>query len=110
MKKETIPIVVFYVLYFCWIFLITYLTPQVRILNYFTSGVSLFYFVFLREKGDLYWFLLGILVPLFITAVSFVNMSPVIDISLIYYMPIWLPLAWGTTVIALRKFFIIVNG
>lgn len=109
MKKETVPIVVFYILYFVWIFTVVYLTTQTTILNYFSIGVVLFYFLFLREKGDFIWFAAAFMIPLAITAFSVEKGLPEFSPKLILFMPPWLPLAWGTTIIALRKFYTVVS-
>ncbi len=109
MKKDT-PIIVFYVLYFSWLLTVTYLTPETTILNFFTLGVALFYFIFLREKGDLAWFWFGAVIPLIFASLTFVDWSLKFDISFLTYMPPWLPIAWGTTFVALRKFYILLTN
>lgn len=108
MKKETVPIILFYILYFVWIFTVVYLTTQTRLLTYFSLGVVLFYFAFLREKKDAVWFITSAFAPIIITIVSFENVRLNFNPELILYMPLWLPLAWGTTVVALRKFYLVV--
>src|SRR3989344_1616555 len=105
MKKEGI-IVIFYILYFTWLFLITYLTNQTRTLEYISVGIVLFYFTFLRERGDFFWFWAGVLVPVIGAAVSLDKGGVDFDIQILTFMPIWLPLAWGTTIVALRKLYI----
>jgi len=50
------------------------------------------------------------LIPIIITAFSFAGGKFDFNFRLITYMPVWLPLAWGTTVVALRKFFLVING
>ncbi len=108
MKKENI-IISFYVVYFGWLFTVAFLTPSVTILNYFTATVAVLYFVLLREKGDIVWFWISALIPLLVAATSFGNWQFSFDFNLLYYTPLWLPLAWGTTIVALRKFFILVT-
>jgi hypothetical protein len=108
MKKENI-IIIFYIIYFGWLFTVAFLTPSIDTLNYFTSIVTVIYFVFLKEKGDFIWFWISALVPLIIAAVSFSNWQFKFDSSLLYYTPLWLPLAWGTTIVALRKFYILIT-
>ena len=105
--KNTTPIIIFYVMYFIWLFTVTYLTPEVKFLNYFTLGVTLFYFILLREKGDLLWFTVAAAIPVLMSSISFEKGSLKTEFQLIALMPIWLPLAWGTTVIALRKFYLV---
>ncbi len=107
MKKETL-IIIFYSLYFIWLLCITFLTGNTQILNYFSIVVVLFYFAFLREKGDLWWFWFGALIPLLIGMAFTPKFQPKLDLTILTYTPAWLPLAWGTTFVALRKFFIIV--
>ncbi|MBU0570286.1 hypothetical protein KKB40_05960 [Patescibacteria group bacterium] len=109
LKKETL-ITVFYVLYFGWLFTIAFLTQDSQLLNYFTGFVALFYLVLLKQHGDFWWFLAGILASVIIGTLSFSGFAPKLDLSLIEYTPYWLPLAWGTTFVALRKFYTIVTG
>src|SRR4030042_2521025 len=106
MKKENI-IIIFYVIYFSWLFTVAFLTPSVNILNYFTSFVSVIYLIFLRENGDLFWFCMSALIPLFFAAVTFSNWQFKFEAGMLNYLPLWLPLAWGTTIVALRKFYIL---
>jgi hypothetical protein len=108
MKKENI-IVIFYVLYFSWLFTVAFLTPSTNILNYFTSVVTLFYFLFLRGKGDFSWFWISALFPLFFAAFSLAHWQIKFEPTLLYYTPLWLPLAWGTTIVALRKFYTLIS-
>ena len=108
MKKETL-IIIFYVLYFTWLFTVTYLSPDTAYLNIFTLVVIGFYFLFLKEKGDLVWFTATFLGAL-LGRLSSVDKGRLnFDIDQLRNLPIWLPIAWGTTIVALRKFFVIVN-
>lgn len=108
MKKENI-IVIFYVIYFSWLFTVAFLTPSHEFLNYFTISITLIYFTFIKEKGDLLWYWLSALLPILITSTSFKNFQIYFDITIFQYMPLWLPLAWGITIVALRKFYILVT-
>lgn len=105
MKKENL-IVVFYILYFAWLFTITYLNPNINLNNYFTVFVALFYFLFLREKGDFIAFTIAALIPVLQTILGFSHWEIDYNPELLSYMPFWLPTAWGTTVVALRKLYI----
>lgn len=107
MKKENV-IIIFYVMYFTWLFTVVFLTPSLNILNYFTASVTIFYFFLLREKGDLGWFWSAALIPLIIAVVSFNKWQFSFDIDMIYFTPLWLPLSFGITVVALRKFYILI--
>ncbi|OGM05558.1 hypothetical protein A2715_05745 [Candidatus Woesebacteria bacterium RIFCSPHIGHO2_01_FULL_39_32] len=107
MKKETL-IVVFYILYFSWLFLITYLTSQTRTLEYISIGIVLFYFTLLRERGDFFLFWLGVIISLIGASFSLTNWKLDVDIQIFTLLPIWLPIAWGITLVALRKLYIIV--
>src|SRR3990172_3596334 len=66
MKKDSY-VIIFYFLYFSWLFFITYLTAKIDILNYFTFSVVAFYFLFLREGSDFFWFFLASTVFLLFT-------------------------------------------
>jgi hypothetical protein len=108
MKKENL-IIIFYILYFGWLMSIVYLARQPVILDYFTVTVALFYFAFLREEWDLFWFLLGSVLVIFTVMSSFYNGIFQINLNSFLDIPPWLPLSWGTTFVALRKFFIIIS-
>ncbi|KKQ51557.1 hypothetical protein A2865_00420 [Candidatus Woesebacteria bacterium RIFCSPHIGHO2_01_FULL_39_17] len=108
MKKETL-ITIFYVLYFTWLFLITYLRPDLKTINIFSLAVVFFYFTFLREKRDFLWFWAGAGIPIIANTLSFKNWVPDVDILNLITTPIWLPMIWGTTFVALRKFFLTIT-
>lgn len=108
MKKDTL-VITFYILYFSWLFAVTYLTQDIKILNYYTILVVGFYFLFLRERGDFFWFCGGVVVSVILTITSYSNFQIKFDASVIPYIPIWLPMAWGTTLIALRKFVLLLE-
>lgn len=102
--------VAFYILYFGWLFTLTTLTVEVKWQNYFAIVVVLFYFIFLRDIWDPLWF------SLFALGSVLYRLFPLeSEMSAEYFyeelgkMEVWLPLSWGTTAVALRKFFIIVN-
>lgn len=107
MKKETL-IVIFYILYFSWLFTLTYLSPSTLIINYFTLFVVFFYFIFLREEWDIVWFIVSASIAILINNSLFLKFGK-IGYGSLEKIPFWLPLAWGTTVLALRKFFIIIS-
>lgn len=108
MKKETL-IIFFYVLYFGWLFTVTYLTPNALWISYFVLAVVFFYFVFLREKGDVIVFLIAFLLALAFRALTLSLTSFSFDLNLIISTPFWLPTAWGITAVALRKFYLILT-
>lgn len=108
MKKET-SIIIFYVLYFSWLFTLTYLTTDTKILNLFTTGILFFYFTFLKEPGDIVWFAATFIGAVLGRISSVEQGRMVFDTEAITQIPIWLPAAWGTTIVALRKFFIMLN-
>jgi len=109
MRKENV-IVIFYVLYFSWLFTVAFLMPSINVLNYFTGIVTIFYFVFLREKGDLFWYGLACFLPIFIGITTFDNWQLKFNINLLSHIPTWLLMAWGTTVVSLRKLFLLINS
>lgn len=109
MKRKENIIVAFYVIYFSWLFTVAFMTPSMDILNYFTITVALFYFIFLKEKGDLILFWSFALLPIIIAATTFSQFQLKFESGIIQYTPLWLPLAWGTTAVALRKFYILVT-
>jgi hypothetical protein len=108
MSKETL-IVTFYIIYFVWLLTVTYISADTHLLNLFTLGVIMFYFLFLKEKGDVVWFAATFLGAI-LGKISMVQDGKFsFDMLSLATLPPWLPVAWGTTVVALRKFFLIVN-
>ncbi len=108
MKKKINLIIIFYVLYFAWLFLLAYLWPNPSILTYFLLGIVVFYFVFLREKGDTLMFFLVAISSFFLgrvlaydSAFAYIGFPPL-------GIPFW-PIAWGVTAIALRKFYLVAS-
>ena len=80
MKRETL-IVIFYVLYFSWLFTVIYLSPETALLNVFTSGIVLFYFLFLRQEGDFVWFFATLVGAIFGRFISLENRRLSFDIQ-----------------------------
>lgn len=109
-KNKEKQIVAFYILYFGWLFALTTLTVDPQLQNYFTLIVALFYFIFLRDFWDPLWFTLFAVAAianetLFFDSVESFNFESANLASI----PLWLPLSWGTTAVALRKFYVLVN-
>lgn len=107
--KEERAVVVFYVLYFGWLFTLTTLTVDVTLQNYFALFVVIFYFIFLREYWDPLIFTAVSLLAVFFSVIKVESWLVVIDYDTLLAMPIWHPLSWGTTAVALSKFYRIVN-
>jgi hypothetical protein len=105
LKTETL-IIAFYVLYFSWLFTVAFLTREAQTLNIFTGIVVLFYFIFLKEDGDFRCFASGFILALILGMVSFSGWMPRINFEAFRLTPPWLPVAWGTTFVALRKFYL----
>lgn len=108
MKKESL-LVVFYVLYFTWLLVITYISPQTSIINAFSIFVVLFYFLFLRVKGDIMYFWIGTILPALITVFTISGFSISVSLEKLSTLPFWIFIIWGTTFIALRRIYIIIN-
>ncbi len=107
-KKESL-IIVFYVMYFSWLFAIVFLTQDLKILNLFAILTVIFYFIFLKTRGDFLFFLIGFLIPILVSAITLSKSQENFNFSFVLEIPIWLPLAWGTTVIALKRFLKIIK-
>lgn len=105
MKKENF-LVIFYILYFAWLFTITYLNTNTALINYFTFFVAAFYLFFLKEEWDFLIFVFSGLIPVVQTILGFSKWEMDYSPELLSYMPLWLPIAWGTTVVALRKLYL----
>lgn len=97
-------VVIFYILYFTWLLMITYLTRNVLVLNYFSLAVTIFYFLLLREKNDFLLFLAAGSASIFLTFFAMNTRSLPVNFFDLNTVPIWLPLAWGITVVSLKKF------
>ena len=108
MKKET-AILLFYIMYFFWLFAVTYLLFNIAILNYFTGFVAIFYLLFLREKGDVAWFIFACFIPIVFSFFSFSGWEVNFSTDNLRFFPPWLALAWGTTIVALRKLYFVIN-
>lgn len=108
MKKET-HIVVFYILYFSWLFLVTFLTPSPVLVNIFAVVVVVFYFIFLKEHLDILFFSGAFILSLILNIEKYQDSVTPNITAILENVPVWIPFAWGTTLIALRKFYLIVN-
>jgi hypothetical protein len=82
-------------MYFAWLFAITFLTTDQQILDMFTIAIILIYIAFMREPYDALFFGLVSVIPLYINREA------------VQFTPLWIPIAWGTTAIALRKFYVL---
>lgn len=109
-KNKEKQIVIFYILYFSWLFTLTILTVDANLQDYFAIAIVSFYFIFLRDFWDPLWF------SLFAFGSIANKLLPLdLPLNLEYFyekigeIHIWLPLSWGTTAVALRKFYILVN-
>lgn len=108
MRKD-LGINLFYGMYFTWLLVYTTLSPKEVYLNCFTLGIVGFYFVFLREKWDILWFVATFLFTLYLRPELFSQVTKTPSYEALLYTPIWLPLGWATTVVALRKLAITLN-
>jgi hypothetical protein len=105
-KNKEKQIVAFYILYFGWLFTLTTLTVDARLQDYFAIAIVLFYFIFLRDIWDPFWFSIFAFAGI---ANRLHSLGSGFNYEILQDIPIWLPLSWGTTAVALRKFYIIVN-
>jgi len=108
MKKDKV-VVLFYILYFSWLFSIVYLVNYSTILDIFTFFVAIFYFLFINEKYDIFYFLTGATIVTLGSLYALSRGSFYLGGVLLTNIPYWLPISWGTTIVALRKFYIIMN-
>jgi hypothetical protein len=97
MKLPDRKITIFYLLYFGWLFTITFLSADETVLDYYAIGVILLYFAFMREPWDAIVFGLFSIIPLYMNRET------------IQFTALWIPIAWGTTAIAMKKFFVLVT-
>src|SRR3989344_8676221 len=105
MRHKSKLIIIFYVAYFTWLFLLTYLWPDPKLLSFFLMGITVFYFSFLYEKYDI-WFFLAVFLLSFPLG-SFITKEEIVTLARLSYLniPFW-PFAWGITALALRKFYL----
>lgn len=111
-KKKTdlqTKIIVFYTAFFIWLTTIIFLKPEESFISYFTGAMALFYFVFLREAGDIFWFILGVALIYLAAIVTIDGLNVTYNVDAVNVVPLWLPAAWGTTLVALRRFYNMVN-
>ena len=108
-KKQT-AIIVFYTAYFLWLLIIAYVSPETDLVNLFTGIIVAFYFVYLKEVGDVQWFLAtATMVTIYLFYTGTLYFDDFLSLNNLVYIPIWIPLAWGTTIVALRKFYLKMN-
>jgi hypothetical protein len=108
MKKDK-AIIVFYLAYVIWLFVLIFLSPNTTLLTYFTGIILAFYLVFLSNFWDIAWLTAGIIVFLILTTVKINGFVITFDKLLLANIPLWVYLAWGTTIVSLRRFFIIAS-
>ncbi len=108
MKQKINSIIIFYVLYFSWLFLVAYLWPNSAVLTFFLLLIVGFYFIFLKEKSDLFLFA-------FVTTASwFISKELALDPGFTNIgfpplgIPYW-PIAWGVTALSLRKLYLLLS-
>lgn len=106
--KET-AIVLFYVMYFVWLFTLAFLSPDKVLLTNFVAGVLVFYFLFLRENKDIVVLSVTFILTIYIRILQMNDWALTFDFSGITSIPLWLPIAWSTTILAFRKLFRIVT-
>ena len=106
LSKTQKKIIIFYTLYFSYLFVFIYLVPNENILTYYAASILAFYLLFLKSKGDFFWIFWSVLVILFVAMVKVKGFYVSFDVKSIYSMPKWLPLVWVTTILALRKFYL----
>lgn len=97
-------------MYFIWLTVITFISPDIKLLNIFSIGIVVFYFMFLQEKWDWFFFLLGSLAIVMSIIGQFKNWDLIMDYHKLQAIPLWFPMAWGTTAVALRKFYVIISN
>jgi hypothetical protein len=97
MKLPDRKITIFYLLYFGYLFTITFLSADETVLDYYSIAVILLYFAFLREPLDAIFFGFASVIPLYLNREA------------VQFTALWIPIAWGTTAIALKKFFVLVT-
>jgi len=108
MRKRLNLIVIFYVLYFTWLFTLIFLSSRPDILTIFLLCILAFYFLFLYEKYDFWFFSLVYIGSIAIG--GYVAYDPAFN-SIGFPplgVPYW-PFAWGITTLAMRKFYISIN-
>lgn len=102
-KVET-KIIFFYVLFFTWLYVITFLTNKDLYLNLFTSLVVAIYFTILRQRGDIEIFIISMVIPILITVFPVSNMRISFQPQLALYLPVWHMFAWGIVIVSLKRF------
>ena len=108
MRKRINLVIVFYVLYFLWLLMVIMLWVDPVYLTTFLLAIAAFYFFFLYEKYDI-WFFSFVYLSSFIIGRSLASDPAFASIGFPPLgIPAW-PIAWGTTVLAFRKFYLIIS-
>ena len=103
-KKDRF-IIIFYVLYFGWLLLTTYLSRDNFYNNLLISFVVMIYFIFLNETFDLFLFLGITLLSYYLMGKLYGYPGIVFTLESIKTMPLWIYISWGFTGVALKKLF-----
>lgn len=108
MRSKANFVTLFYVLYFSWLLSIIILWIDPRALTYYLLTVVGFYFIFLYERHDVWFFLFvsgsSYLIGKYLAydpAFAVIGVPPL-------GIPFW-PLAWGISTLAFRKFYLTVS-
>lgn len=104
LRKVELKLIIFYSFYFGWLSAIIALSQDSRFLNYFVVGIAVFYFILLRQADDIIWFVIGAFIPIFMAILLSMN-DLRLDFQDIETMQIWFPVAWGTTIVTLRRLY-----
>ena len=103
-KKDRF-IIIFYVLYFGWLLMTTYLSRDNYYNNMLISFVVLIYFIFLNETFDLFLFLGVTLLSYFIMGKLYGFLTFELTLEFVKSTPFWIYISWGFTAVALKKLF-----
>jgi len=106
-KKDKF-IIIFYVLYFGWLLMTTYLSRDDFYNNMLISFVVLVYFVFLNETFDLFLFCGITLLSYFLMGKLYGYPTFEFSLEFIKTMPLWIYISWGFTAVALKKLFLMI--
>ena len=108
MRKKIRLIIIFYVLYFTWLLLVSYLWPNPTTLTYFLIIIVAFYFGFLNERGDALMLISVTILSYFIG--NYLSYDP--GFAQIGFPPLGIPfwpIAWGISALAFRKFYLLMR-
>ncbi|TSC63744.1 MAG: hypothetical protein G01um101493_347 [Microgenomates group bacterium Gr01-1014_93] len=104
------PTAFFITFFIFWLLLISVLWLKPLYLTIVLLTITCLYFVLLKERKGIYYFLAAAIFGPIGEAIVSANGLWTYHGETIFGIPYWLPLAWGITAVALHKYLVHVGG